>query len=291
MSVEELDRVTLHRAFAEYRRRHDLCSPETIREIREKYGLSQRAFSLILGWGEITVHRYEAGSIQDAAHDAQLRMAADPRNMALLLAANGSRLTPRQRAQLENALSGGREEATAAHDEYERLFGDRGSADEYSGYRFFDFAKFSEMVVYFAGLPRMFRTKLNKLLFYADFLSFKYSTVSMSGARYLAFERGPVPQHYDWIAEALEERGDIRTLEWTDGHKSGDVFQSTRAADTSVFTEFELRILEFVGSRFARMTSKELVDLSHAEKAYSETAPKRMISYHWAGELSVSLEG
>jgi uncharacterized phage-associated protein len=145
------------------------------------------------------------------------------------------------------------------------------------------------MVVCFAGLPRMFRTKLNKLLFYADFLNFKHLTVSMSGTPYLAFERGPVPQHYDWMTEALEERGDIRALEWADGDKSGEVFQSTRAVDASIFTDSELRILEFVGSRFAGMTPKQLVDLSHAETAYSETELKQMISCRRASGLSVSL--
>ena len=145
------------------------------------------------------------------------------------------------------------------------------------------------MVVYFASVPRMFRTKLNKLLFYSDFLNFKHSALSISGAPYLAFERGPVPQHYDWITEALEQQGDIRTVEWSYGEKSGDVFDATRVADLSVFSESEVRVLECVRDRFAAATSKRLTDLSHGEAAYSRTPARQMISYQWASELKISL--
>ncbi|MBR5761833.1 MAG: hypothetical protein IKX87_07385, partial [Lachnospiraceae bacterium] len=42
---EELDNATLVNAYNEYRKRHKLLLPEEIREIREKYGLSQRSFA------------------------------------------------------------------------------------------------------------------------------------------------------------------------------------------------------------------------------------------------------
>lgn len=288
MSIEELDELSLQKAFREYRLRHGLLSPEEIAAIRKKYGLSQRAFSLLLGWGEITEHRYEMGSIQDAAHDAQLRIAADPRNMAVFLSANGDRLTARQRSRSGNALAGMQAEASG-EEACSWPFVSRRPADEFNGFRAFDAEKFTEMVVFFASASRMFRTKLNKLLFYSDFLNFKESSMSISGAPYLAFERGPVPHHYDWITERLEEQGDIRTIEWMSGDKSGDLFESTREADVSVFTQSEFRVLTFVRDRLAKAASKELVDLSHAEPAYSNTDRKQMISYLLARQLSLSL--
>jgi putative zinc finger/helix-turn-helix YgiT family protein len=288
LSIEELDILALEKAFAEYRLRHGLLSPEEIRQIRERYGLSQRAFALVLGWGEITVHRYEAGSLQDPAHDTQLRMAADPSNITLLLSTNGSRLTARQRARLEAALAGQENAAATALGRRCWAFMTR-AADEYSGFRVFDEDRFAEMVLQFAGASGVFRTKLNKLLFYADFLSCKEFTVSISGAPYLAFQRGPVPQHYDWMTEDLEQRGEIQTTEWASGEKSGEIITALRPADMSVFGDHERRVLDFVRAHFARATSKELTDLSHAEAAYAETALRGMISYRWAEKLSLSL--
>ena len=41
--------------------------PEEIEKIRKQYGLSQKNFARLLGWGDITIHRYESGAIQDDA--------------------------------------------------------------------------------------------------------------------------------------------------------------------------------------------------------------------------------
>jgi len=56
-------------AYAEYRKRKGLLQPHEIKQIREKYGLSQKSFARLLGWGEVTVHRYESGAIQDSVHN------------------------------------------------------------------------------------------------------------------------------------------------------------------------------------------------------------------------------
>lgn len=56
-------------AYREYRDRKGFLQPEEIKKIREQYGLSQRTFARFLKWGDITVHRYESGAIQDDAHN------------------------------------------------------------------------------------------------------------------------------------------------------------------------------------------------------------------------------
>jgi putative zinc finger/helix-turn-helix YgiT family protein len=64
-------------AYREYRNRKNLLQPEEIKQIREKYGLSQRGFARFLGWGEITIQRYEAGALQDNAHNNLLYIIKD----------------------------------------------------------------------------------------------------------------------------------------------------------------------------------------------------------------------
>ena len=51
--------------------------PEEIEKIREQYGLSQKNFARLLGWGDITIHRYESGAIQDDAHNDVLSLIKD----------------------------------------------------------------------------------------------------------------------------------------------------------------------------------------------------------------------
>jgi hypothetical protein len=65
-----------------------------IRALREKYGLSQRNFSRLLGWGDITVHRYEAGALQDAAYNVLMVLIDDPLNALKVFMLNRSNLAP-----------------------------------------------------------------------------------------------------------------------------------------------------------------------------------------------------
>ena len=82
-SSSEQDEATIQKAYREFRKRRGPLQPEQIRELREQYGLGQRAFGRILGWGEITIHRYEAGSIQDEAHNDTLMLVRDADNFAV----------------------------------------------------------------------------------------------------------------------------------------------------------------------------------------------------------------
>lgn len=61
-----------------YREKKNLLQPEEIKEIRERYGLSQREFSKLLGLGHATISRIEGGVIQSDHHDILLRLASDP---------------------------------------------------------------------------------------------------------------------------------------------------------------------------------------------------------------------
>lgn len=64
-------------AYREYRKRKGFLQPEEIKKIREQYGLSQKNFARLLGWGDITIHRYESGAIQDEAHNVVLSLMKD----------------------------------------------------------------------------------------------------------------------------------------------------------------------------------------------------------------------
>ena len=64
-------------AYREYRKRKGFLQPEEIKKIREQYGLSQKNFARLLGWGDITIHRYESGAIQDDVHNGFLSLIKD----------------------------------------------------------------------------------------------------------------------------------------------------------------------------------------------------------------------
>ncbi len=71
-------------AYRKYRELNGLLQPEEIKDIRGKYGLSQRALARLLGWGEITIQRYETGALQDNAHNIPLLFINDTNNFEKL---------------------------------------------------------------------------------------------------------------------------------------------------------------------------------------------------------------
>ena len=54
-------------AFAEYRRRKQLLTPQRVNDIRKRYSLSQKSFAALLGMSEATINRYEGGGLQGPA--------------------------------------------------------------------------------------------------------------------------------------------------------------------------------------------------------------------------------
>ena len=56
-----------------YRKKKGLLTSSQIKTIREKYDISQKQFSEVLGWGAATIIRYENHQVQDRAHDDILR--------------------------------------------------------------------------------------------------------------------------------------------------------------------------------------------------------------------------
>lgn len=85
---DELESENLLRAYSKYRSKHHLLQPEEIKEIREKYSLTQTSFAKILGFGEKTITRYENGSIQDAAQNNLMMLCKHPDIIKELLILN-----------------------------------------------------------------------------------------------------------------------------------------------------------------------------------------------------------
>jgi putative zinc finger/helix-turn-helix YgiT family protein len=287
MSVEELDDATMVAAFNLYRQKHGLMTPEEIKRLRARYGLGVHAFSLLLGWGEITLHRYESGSLQDAAHEAALRLAEDPANIRVYLTANGHKLTTRQRAGLETHLQAIETGERVSASDAEERFVVREERDGYGGWVPMQLSKMREMMLFFAQLPDMYPTKLNKLLFYADFGYFRDRGVSITGSPYLAMQFGPVPQHYDWIEGDMIEGGDLSAEEVFFHGDPGVRLSAAREPDLSLFSDDELAMMRRVAEELGPKTSRQLSERSHKERAWADTATRAMIPYELARDLSL----
>jgi putative zinc finger/helix-turn-helix YgiT family protein len=276
----------LDKAYREYRRRHGMMQPKEILESRKKFGLTQNEMNRLLGWGGATLSRYENGALQDETHEKALRLAMEPRNLLKLIETTLDVLPEEKRDSLINKLRAAEEETCSLERVYEERFG-KYEASELSGYRKLDLAKLFSAILYFCK-GGVLKTKLNKLLFYADFKHFKDYAVSITGARYAHIPFGPAPEKYSLYLATLIENGVIKLEEHVFSEDViGEEFFSVKEPDFSLFSDSELKILSTVKESFKDFNSKKITDFSHGEKAYKETAPGDKISYEYASDLKL----
>lgn len=272
-------------AYRAYRSRKSMLQPEEIRALRNRYGLTQKEFSDLLGIGIATINRYENGALQSEAHDRLLRMAMQPRYFLDLLANHPERLEESKVRKIVDQL---REETQGSWLQTTKdTFGGY-SPDIYSGFKRFDLEKFYEAIKYFCYEERVFKTKLMKLLFYADFIHFKDYTVSITGARYARLPYGPVPDQFEtWLAALLmEEEGVTKEEEWKNEYP-GEIFSCQVPPQLSIFSPSELKVLAAVKEHFQDYSAKKLSDRSHSEKGYRETQNAALIPYSYSADLTV----
>lgn len=282
---EELTGSALRAVYDEVRRRKGMPSPEDLKELRSRMGLSQRQLGKLLGWSHITIHRYENGGLPNEAHATVLDSLMKDRGYALrLLEKNASNFTPEELAELRKKLSrymGADQDSAAGKDPPP-------APDLVRGNRPFSKTKLGGMIGLFAqSVPALYKTKLFKLLWYADFLHFKRHGHSISGLSYVHFAWGPVPKDYNRLLSDLEGSGMIRIEPEVVGDFNAEVIKALGGVTPDSLSDEEKDTIQVVSDKFKDWSSKDLSEYSHKEKGYMLTAHGDVISYDFAKDLSL----
>lgn len=292
LSDKELDSATLQAAYDVYRQRHNIISPDEIAGLRQQYGLSQRGLGALLGWGEITIHRYENGSLPDKAHNDMLRLLGEPKNITRIFAENSHRLPERVRKKVAGKLESLKNDEESAGGRKSSQYSRRRSRPSvYSGFRLFSADALDAMIVFFASQPGgVLKTKLNKLLWYADLLHYRLHSVSISGATYIHLPFGPVPSNYErHLSSLIGDNIIVPQEEKFSDEITGENLVSEQAPDPGNLPDTALPVLKAVWRRFEKMGSAYISDLSHGEDGYKETQQAEPISYEYADRLRVQI--
>lgn len=275
----------LEEAYREYRRRREMLQPEDIREWRKTYGITQKELCALLGWGGATLSRYENGALQDEAHEKMLRMAMEPHNLLNLIKATPRAFIPEKGERLIQQLEAAESEAVSINKIFEFRLGNY-QPDEFSGYLKLNLAKLQNAILFFCKGGQL-KTKLNKLLFYADFKHFKENAVSITGAKYARLPHGPVPNNYEFFFAAMTHSRQIEVDEIQIYQYFGENFVSTIEPDLSIFEPSELKVLAEIKEFFKDYTATDIREFSHEERGYQETSDHGLISYSFAENLQI----
>ena len=142
-------------------------------------------------------------------------------------------------------------------------------------------------LVALASVGGPFKTKLNKLLFYSDFLTFHACGRSITGLRYARIPHGPVPHEYDPIFVSLAKMGMIVLEPREKGECSGDVIRPKDGADLTALSDEERRVATIVRDYFEGWSSSRIAEFSHKERAWTDVRTGDLISYEYAEHLQI----
>lgn len=272
-----------------YRRAEGLMISSDIRTLRDGYGISQSDLCILMGWGAKTITRYETHQVQDRAHDTILRkLEQDPEWFVRLLLYAKELISAKAYERCMTKAAALCEEKQDMYLRktieagYMQFYGNR----EYTGGAGLSLDRVVDVVRYFANsndVRYLFKVKLMKMLWYADFLAYKETGRAITGLVYRALPMGAVPVSYDSI---MELKG-VRYEELDMGNGSAYKILPDRLETYKFLSEDDMAVLDTVIKSVGAMTKNEIVSFMHKEKAYKETQERDYIKYEYARYLQI----
>ena len=146
----------------------------------------------------------------------------------------------------------------------------------FNGQRKFSAAKLSAMMEYLLSKGRfIYKTNLNKLLFYSDMTAFYLNGHGISGSVYLNRPFGPVADPAAKVLDDLIESGKVKIAE-------GTKHFIAEYSPSDLLDDREIEVLDWVLKTYGEMGAREISDWSHAERAYKDTKANEPIAYEYA---------
>lgn len=273
-TTTESDGVWYNQVTNQYREKHGIPYQDEIIALREQYGLSAAKMSVILGFGANQYRLYEEGEVPSESNGKMIRSAMNPQVFLELVKSSRCQLTDKEYAKITARM----EEVIASSNhrqdeqqEAKRLFRcGRGLAN---GFAPQSTKRLKNLLLYILGqMGETFQTKMNKVLFYIDFLSYRERGIAISGLTYNALEFGPAPQRWDRVYSAFDEVEE--RLRLVQGQECL-VLQSGGEADMSSFSTDEMAVIDEVCGKMKNMTSRAVSKMSHEEPAWKDHINKQ----------------
>jgi uncharacterized phage-associated protein len=156
------------------------------------------------------------------------------------------------------------------------------SVNIFTGSRAYSPEKLGAMIEYVAAKGRdIYKTNLNKLLFYSDLTHYYLYGRGISGATYVNMPYGPVPDSVETVIDDLAAADRIAKVDVPDRGTNAQMIKS-EADKPAALDRDEMELLDWVLDTYGDMTPGQITDYSHAEKAYKFTRPLEPIAYEYA---------
>lgn len=131
----------------------------------------------------------------------------------------------------------------------------------------YDADKLRELVLHISrqseGDPCFGAVKLNKILFYADFLAYRRFGQPITGAEYQKLEHGPAPRQLKPLHERMKREGTIAVRKAEFGGYTQHRTLALREPILGKFTSEEIALVDSVIKQFWGQNASDVSDYSH----------------------------
>ncbi|MCX6807851.1 MAG: Panacea domain-containing protein [Patescibacteria group bacterium] len=149
--------------------------------------------------------------------------------------------------------------------------------------------KFQNSVLYFVKYCNnsfLGKVKLNKLLYYLDFISYRDRQKEVTGDIYIHKSYGPVPENVDeMIAELKKDKQLEVSAKPFDSDKDRFVFSRMADPDMSCFDTYEKELLGKICEEFQNWSTDKIVNQTHLEAPWFYSSPYEFVDFKYASNI------
>ena len=130
-------------------------------------------------------------------------------------------------------------------------------------------------------------TKLNKLLYYLDFVYFRDHKKSVTGDVYIHQGYGPVPSRIDEVLADLKKDGAIDTsaVPYNGEEMINFSLKDSSKFDETVFLTDQKKLLRQICDEFANWPTEKIVAQTHLEAPWFYSKPYEVVDYAYARDI------
>ena len=285
--VNKIEDENNERIYKIYREKANIIKAEDIVKLREKYDISQRELTAILGFGKMTINRYERGGLPTKSQSDYIK----------LLIENEDRFIEKVKEAYENnnitektykkIVSEGQEENISkkrVQENIRRYLKEvlNRKPDIYNGYKSLDLEKVENIISYIASkVKNLTITSLNKYLWYIDMLSFNKRSVAITGLTYQNQKFGPtiVYKKYDELS-LLDDKYQREDIETENGNTTKII--SNENFNLDKINDSEKEIIDTIIKLLKNKKVTDISKMSHREDGWKKTKRLEKISFEYA---------
>ena len=292
--VNEIEDENNQRIYKIYREKANIIKAEDIIKLRAKYDISQRELTSILGFGKMTINRYEKGGLPTKSQSDYIK----------LLIENEDNFIEKVKEAYENNIINEKTYKKIVLEKQENDVSKKEVQDNirrylksvlnrkpdiYNGYKSLDLEKIENIISYIASkVKNLTITSLNKYLWYIDMLSFNKRAVAITGLTYQNQKFGPtiVYKKYDELS-LIDDKYQREDIETENGNTTKIISNDNYNLDK--ISSSEKDIIDTIIKLLKNKKVTDISEMSHREDGWKKTKRFEHISFEYAMNLNIIL--